>query len=345
MATRSAEEIEVAGHAVRLTSPDKVMFPRPGYTKRDVFEYYLAVGDGIMRALGNRPTTLQRFPDGIEGEMFFQKRISTRGVPPWIETARITFPSGRTADELCPADLAHVAWAAQMGTVVFHPWPVRNTEVESPDELRIDLDPQPGTDFDDVTSTAAVIREIYADLGFQGWPKTSGGRGVHVYLRIKPEFTFVQVRRAAIAVAREAERRRPDLITSAWWKEERGQRVFIDFNQMARDRTIACAYSLRANARATVSMPVTWDELPDVEPDDFDLRTVPKRFAEKGDAHAGIDDVAYDITPLLEWSERDEQRGEGDMPYPPDHPKMPGEPPRVQPSRKNAANWDGDQPR
>jgi DNA ligase D-like protein (predicted polymerase) len=298
-----------------------------------------------MRALGNRPTTLQRFPDGIEGEMFFQKRISTRGVPPWIETARITFPSGRTADELCPADLAHVAWAAQMGTVVFHPWPVRNTEVESPDELRIDLDPQPGTDFDDVTSTAAVIREIYADLGFQGWPKTSGGRGVHVYLRIKPQFTFIQVRRAAIAVAREAERRRPDLITSAWWKEERGQRVFIDFNQMARDRTIACAYSLRANARATVSMPVTWDELPDVEPDDFDLRTVPKRFAEKGDAHAGIDDVAYDITPLLEWSERDEQRGEGDMPYPPDHPKMPGEPPRVQPSRKNAANWDGDQPR
>ena len=339
MATRSAEEIEVAGHTVRLTSPDKVMFPRPGYTKRDVFEYYLAVGDGIMRALGNRPTTLQRFPEGIEGEMFFQKRISTRGVPPWVETAKITFPSGRTADELCPADLAHVAWAAQMGTVVFHPWPVRNTAVENPDELRIDLDPQPGTDFDDVTSTAAVIREVYADLGFEGFPKTSGGRGVHVYLRIKPEFTFIQVRRAAIALAREAERRRPDLITTSWWKEERGERVFIDFNQMARDRTIACAYSLRANARATVSTPVTWDELPEVEPDDFDLRTVPARFAEKGDAHAGIDEVAYDITPLLEWSERDEKAGQGDMPYPPDHPKMPGEPPRVQPSKKNPANW------
>ena len=342
-ATRNAEEIEVAGHAVRLTSPDKVMFPRAGYTKRDVFEYYLAVGDGIMRALGNRPTTLQRFPDGIEGEMFFQKRISTRGVPPWIQTAKIKFPSLRTADELCPADLAHVAWAAQMGTVVFHPWPVRRTAVDNPDELRIDLDPQPGTDFGDVVTTAGVIREVLADLGWVGFPKTSGGRGVHVYIRIQPRWSFVEVRRAAIALAREAERRRPDAITTAWWKEERGTRVFLDFNQMARDRTIACAYSLRANARATVSAPVTWDELTEVEPDDFDLRTVPKRFAEIGDPHAAIDDVAHDLTPLLEWSARDEANGQGDMPYPPDHPKMPGEPPRVQPSRKNAANWADDQ--
>jgi len=342
-ATRNAEEIEVAGHAVRLTSPDKVMFPRAGYTKRDVFEYYLAVGDGIMRALGNRPTTLQRFPDGIEGEMFFQKRISTRGVPPWIQTAKIKFPSLRTADELCPADLAHVAWAAQMGTVVFHPWPVRRTAVDNPDELRIDLDPQPGTDFGDVVTTAGVIREVLADLGWVGFPKTSGGRGVHVYIRIQPRWSFVEVRRAAIALAREAERRRPDAITTAWWKEERGTRVFLDFNQMARDRTIACAYSLRANARATASTPVTWDELTEVEPDDFDLRTVPKRFAEVGDPHAAIDDVAHDLTPLLEWSARDEANGQGDMPYPPDHPKMPGEPPRVQPSRKNAANWADDQ--
>jgi DNA ligase D len=342
-ATRNAEEIEVAGHAVRLTSPDKVMFPRAGYTKRDVFEYYLAVGDGIMRALGNRPTTLQRFPDGIEGEMFFQKRISTRGVPPWIQTAKIKFPSLRTADELCPADLAHVAWAAQMGTVVFHPWPVRRTAVDNPDELRIDLDPQPGTDFGDVVTTAGVIREVLADLGWVGFPKTSGGRGVHVYIRIQPRWFFVEVRRAAIALAREAERRRPDAITTAWWKEERGTRVFLDFNQMARDRTIACAYSLRANARATASTPVTWDELTEVEPDDFDLRTVPKRFAEVGDPHAAIDDVAHDLTPLLEWSARDEANGQGDMPYPPDHPKMPGEPPRVQPSRKNPANWADDQ--
>jgi DNA ligase D len=329
----AAEEIEIAGHTVRLTSPDKVCFPRKGYTKRDVFEYYLAVGDGIMRALGDRPTTLQRFPDGIEGEMFFQKRIPTRGVPDWVRTAKIAFPSGRTADELCPADLAHVAWAAQMGTVVFHPWPVRGGDPDHPDELRIDLDPQPGTDFGDVVETAGVVREVLAELGWTGYPKTSGGRGVHVYVRIRPEWDFIGVRRAAIALAREVERRRPDRITTAWWKEERGARVFLDFNQMARDRTIACAYSLRANARATVSAPVTWDELPDVEPDDFDLRTVPKRFAEVGDPHAGIDDVAHDITPLLEWSARDEKAGQGDMPYPPEYPKMPGEPKRVQPSK------------
>jgi DNA ligase D len=339
MPKAAAEEHQIAGHTVRLSSPDKICFPRKGYTKRDVFEYYLAVGDGIMRALRNRPTTLQRFPDGIEGEMFFQKRISTRGVPDWIQTARIMFPSMRTADELCPADLAHVAWAAQMGTIVFHPWPVRAAAVDNPDELRIDLDPQPGNNFDDVVRTAGVVREVLNDLGWVGFPKTSGGRGVHVYMRIEPRWSFVEVRRAGIALAREIERRSPDTITTSWWKEERGEKVFIDYNQMARDRTIACAYSLRANARATVSTPVTWDELTEVEPDDFDLRTVPKRFAEIGDPHAAIDEVAHDITPLLEWSERDEKAGQGDLPYPPDHPKMPGEPPRVQPSKMNHANW------
>jgi DNA ligase D len=328
-----AEELEIAGHTVRLSSPDKVVFPHKGYTKRDVFEYYLSVGDGILRALRDRPTTLQRFPDGIEGEMFFQKRIPTRGVPPWVQTAQIKFPSGRTADELCPADLAHVAWAAQMGTIVFHPWPVRAAAVDNPDELRIDLDPQPGTDFDDVVRTAGVFHEVLDDLGWVGYPKTSGGRGVHLYVRIAPNWSFVEVRRAAIALAREAERRSPSTITTSWWKEERGEKVFIDYNQMARDRTIACAYSLRANARATASCPVTWDELTEVEPDDFDLRTMPKRFAERGDPHAAIDEVAHDITPLLEWSERDERAGSGDLPYPPDHPKMPGEPKRVQPSK------------
>jgi DNA ligase D len=328
-----AEELEIAGHTVRLSSPDKVVFPRKGYTKRDVFEYYLAVGDGIMRALRDRPTTLQRFPDGIEGEMFFQKRIPTRGVPDWVRTAKIKFPSMRTADELCPADLAHVAWAAQMGTVVFHPWPVRGSAVDNPDELRIDLDPQPGTDFDDVVSTAGVVREVLDDLGWVGFPKTSGGRGVHVYVRIAPQWSFIEVRRAAIALAREVERRRPEAITTSWWKEQRGEKVFIDYNQMARDRTIACAYSLRANARATASTPVTWAELTEVEPDDFDLRTVPKRFAAVGDPHAAIDDVAHDITPLLEWADRDDKAGQGDLPYPPDHPKMPGEPKRVQPSK------------
>jgi DNA ligase D len=329
----AVEEVEVAGRKVRLTSADKVYFPERGFTKGDVFRYYLSVGDGILRALRERPTTLQRFPDGIDGEMFFQKRVSTRGVPPWLESARITFPSGRPADELCPIDLAHVAWAAQMGTVVFHPWPVRRSHVDSPDELRIDLDPSPGTDFAQAVSAALVVREVLDELGWVAYPKTSGGRGVHVYVRIRPQWSFVEVRRAVIALAREAERRRPELITTSWWKEERGERVFTDYNQMARDRTIACAYSLRANRRATVSTPVTWDELPEVEPDDFNLATVPSRLAKLGDPHAAIDDVAHDITPLLEWSERDARNGLGDQPYPPDHPKMPGEPVRVQPSK------------
>jgi DNA ligase D len=337
MAATKVEEVEVAGRTVRLTNPDKVYFPERGFTKGDVFRYYLAVGEGIMRALRERPTTLQRFPEGIDGEMFFQKRIPTRGVPPWVQTATIKFPSMRTAEELCPTDLAHVAWAAQMGTVVFHPWPVRRSDVDSPDELRIDLDPQPGTDFADAAEAAGAVRAVLDELGWVGYPKTSGGRGVHVYVRVRPQWTFVEVRRAAIALAREVERRNPSRITTSWWKEERGERVFIDYNQMARDRTIACAYSLRANHRATVSTPVTWDELGRVEPDDFDLGTVPKRLADIGDPHAGIDDVAHDLTPLLEWAERDARDGLGDLPYPPDHPKMPGEPMRVQPSRARAA--------
>ncbi|MEV6928605.1 non-homologous end-joining DNA ligase [Dactylosporangium sp. NPDC051485] len=332
-----ALEIEVAGRAVRLSSPERVVFPERGFTKRDVFEYYLAVGDGIMRALGNRPTTLERFPEGIGGEAFFQKRVPTRGVPGWIETAQIAFPSGRKADELCPVDLAHVAWAAQMGTIVFHPWPVRRGHVDQPDELRIDLDPQPGTDFADAAVVAGELKAVLDEIGFTGWPKTSGGRGIHVYVRIAPKWTFVEARRAVIALAREVERRRPDLVTTKWWKEERGERVFVDFNQMARDRTIACAYSLRANPRATASTPIRWEELGDVEPDDFDLRTVPVRFAELGDPHAGIDDTAHDISVLLEWAERDAVNGEGDMPYPPEYPKMAGEPMRVQPSRAKKA--------
>lgn len=329
----SAVNIEVAGRTIRLSSPDRICYPAAGYTKRDVVEYYLAVGDGIMRALVDRPTTLQRFPQGVEAEMFFQKRVPARGAPLWLSTARITFPSGRSADQLCPTDLAHVVWAAQMGTIVFHPWPVRRSDVDRPDELRIDLDPQPGTDFADAADVAAEVRAVLAELGAVGYPKTSGGRGVHVYVRIYPRWTFTEVRRAAIALAREVERRRPGQVTTSWWKEERGQRVFIDYNQMTRDRTIACAYSLRANAYATVSTPVTWEELPDVEPNDFTLRTVPERIARIGDPHAGMDDTPWDITPLLEWADRDERDGAGDLPYPPDHPKMPGEPKRVQPSR------------
>jgi DNA ligase D len=340
----AAEEYQVAGRTMRLTSPDRVYYPERGFTKRDVFEYYLAVSDGIMRALRERPTTLERWPNGVfegaklstrqdnRGDAFYQKRVP-KTAPDWLERAEIAFPSGRTADELCPTDLAHVAWAAQMGTIVFHPWPVRRADTDRPDEMRVDLDPQPGLAFADVAAAAAAVREVLAEIGAAGWPKTSGGRGIHVYVRILPQWTFVEVRRAVIALAREVARRRPDLVTTSWWKEERGDRVFIDYNQMARDRTIACAYSLRANKRATVSTPVRWDELGSCEPDDFDLGTVPGRLSAAGDPHAGIDDQPYDITPLLEWAERDERAGEGDMPYPPDHPKMPGEPPRVQPSR------------
>ena len=329
----AALELEIAGRTVRVSSPDKVYFPQRGFTKRDVVEYYVAVGDGIFRALRERPTTLQRFPEGLDGEAFYQKRIPTRGVPPWLESASIAFPSGRKADEVCPVDLAHVVWAAQMGTIVFHPWPVRRADTDNPDELRVDLDPQPGTTFSQAAEAAAELKAVLDELGFLGWPKTSGGRGIHVYVRIRPQWSFVECRRAVIALARELERRRPDLVTTKWWKEERGEKIFVDFNQMARDRTIACAYSLRANPRATASTPVTWAELGDVQPDDFDLRTVPERFAKIGDPHAAIDDTAHDITPLLEWSARDAANGEGDMPYPPEYPKMPGEPKRVQPSR------------
>src|SRR5215211_3099604 len=226
MAKAQAVEVEVAGRSVRLSNPDKVYFPERGFTKQDVVSYYLAVGDGILRALRERPTTLQRFPEGIDGEMFFQKRVPNRGVPPWVETVEIKFPSGRTADELCPADLAHVAWAAQLGTIVFHPWPVRRAAVDNPDELRLDLDPQPGTDFADAVEVAAAVKGLLDELGWAGFPKTSGGRGMHVYVRIQPSWSFVDVRRATIAFAREVERRCP-LATTAWWKEERGEHVFI----------------------------------------------------------------------------------------------------------------------
>ncbi|MGH3663169.1 MAG: non-homologous end-joining DNA ligase [Micromonosporaceae bacterium] len=345
-----AIEIQVGERAVRVSNPDKVYFPERGFTKRDVVDYYLAVESGILRALRNRPTTMERWPGGVfegaklatrqdgRGDAFYQKRVP-KGAPEWVQTARISFPSGRTADEICPTEPAVVAWAANLGTITFHPWPVRRDDVDRPDELRIDLDPQPGTDFGDAVAAAGEVRGLLDELGLVGFPKTSGGRGAHVYVRILSEWTFVQVRRAAIALGRELERRRPDLITTSWWKEERGERIFVDYNQMARDRTIACAYSLRPNPRATVSTPVTWDELPAVEPNDFDLSTVPARFAESGDPHAGIDDAAGSIEGLLELAERDERDGRGDMPYPPDHPKMPGEPARVQPSRINPKNW------
>ncbi|MFF4095001.1 non-homologous end-joining DNA ligase [Streptomyces sp. NPDC001834] len=326
-------ELEAGGRTVRLSSPDKIYFPEPGYTKRDVAQYFLAVGPGITRALRNRPTTLQRFVDGVEGDFFYQKR-APKNLPDWIPTARITFPSGRHADEICPAEPAAVLWAANLGTLTFHPWPVRSTDTDHPDELRIDLDPQPGTDYADAVRAAHELRSVLDDHGLRGWPKTSGGRGIHVFVPIEPRWTFTEVRRAAIATGRELERRMPDRVTTYWWKEERGERIFVDYNQTARDRTIASAYSVRPRPHAPVSAPLRWDEIDDAEPRDFDIRTMPKRYAQAGDVHADMDEHAFRLDALLELADRDErERGLGDLPYPPEYPKMPGEPKRVQPSR------------
>jgi DNA ligase D len=351
MPKADATTIDAGGRDLRVTSADRVIFPAtehtPEITKLQIVEYYLAVDDGILRALERRPTTLERWPKGVHpgmvistrewsgGDAFFQKRVP-KGAPDYLETATIQFPSGRSADEICPTEIAVVGWAAQMGTITFHPWPVRSKDVDHPDELRLDLDPQPGTDFDDAVRVAAEARTLLDDLGYRGFPKTSGGRGIHIYVRIEPRWTFTDVRHAAIAFGRELERRMPGQVTTKWWKEERGERVFVDYNQNARDRTIASAYSIRPKPGAPVSAPVTWDELPHVAPEDFTVATMPARFAAVGDRHAAIDDVAHSLEPLLEMYERDEA---GDMPYPPDYPKMPGEPKRVQPSR------DRDRPR
>jgi DNA ligase D len=348
MARSEATVIDAGGRDLRVTSADRVIFEAtertPEITKLDVVEYYLSVEDGIMRALERRPTTLERWPKGVRpgmvlstrdkggGDAFYQKRVP-KGAPDYLETARIEFPSGREADEICPTEIAVVGWAAHMGTITFHPWPVRREDVDHPDELRLDLDPQPGTDFADAVRVAAEARTLLGELGYIGFPKTSGGRGVHIYVRIEPRWSFTDVRHAAIAFGRELERRMPGQVTTSWWKEERGERIFIDYNQNARDRTIASAYSVRPRPGAPVSAPLEWDELPEVAPEDFNVATMPARFADVGDRHAAINDVAHSLEPLLEMYERDEAEGKGDMPYPPDYPKMPGEPKRVQPSR------------
>lgn len=352
-------ELDVRGRTVRVSSPDRLVFPARGLTKLDVVEYFLAVGDGILGALLDRPTTLERWPKGVfegarlstrtdsSGDAFFQKRVP-RGAPDWVRTATIAFPSGRTADEVCPTELAVVAWAANLGTLTFHPWPVRGEDVEAVDQLRIDLDPQPGTTFDDAARVAPHLRELLAELGLEGYPKTSGGRGLHVFVPLAASWSFVQARRATIAIGRELERRLPDQVTTRWWKEERGQAIFVDYNQMARDRTIASAYSVRANPRATVSAPLRWDEVGDVHPDDFDVLTMPARFAEVGDLLAPLRadrDPSLDrsLDAALELAARDErEHGLGDLPYPPEYPKMPGEPKRVQPSRDRDRPKDDD---
>ena len=327
--------VEVAGRRVRVSSPGKVMYPAVGVTKLEVAEYYIAVGDGLMRGLAGRPMALHRFPGGLDGgSSFYTKHAPAKGMPEWVQTTRVTFPSGRTGHEVCVTEPGTAVWAVQMNALELHPWPVRREDVDHPDELRLDLDPQPGTDFAEAVEAATEARALLTELGMVPFVKTSGGRGLHLLVRIEPRWSFIETRRAIIALARELERRRPDLITTSWWKEERGSRIFTDFNQMARDRMLAAAYSTRAVPDARVSMPVRWADLPDIAPEDFTVRTVPALFASRGDAHADVDDAAATLDALLEMAERDEhERGLGDLPYPPEFPKMPGEPKRVQPSK------------
>jgi DNA ligase D-like protein (predicted polymerase) len=355
MASSKAVEIQAGDRSVRVSSPDRVIFEEtpwsPPATKLQVVEYYVAVEDGIIRALRDRPTALERWPSGVregmtlatgrtsdKAEAFYSKR-TPKGAPDYLEEVEITFPSGRTAKEICPTEIAVVAWAAHMGTITFHPWPVRKADVDHPDELRIDLDPQPGTDFADAARVALSARDLLGEVGLVGFPKTSGNRGVHIYVRLQPRWDFVDVRHAAIAFGRELERRTPG-VTTAWWKEERGENIFVDFNQNSRDRTIASAYSLRPKPGGPVSTPVEWEELDGLDPRSLNLHTVPERLADRGDAMAAIDDHAGSLDTLLQMYADDIDGGLTDMPYPPDYPKMPGEPPRVQPSRKNPANWD-----
>jgi DNA ligase D len=309
-ATAPAVELQVGERTVRISNPDRIYFPVTGTTKLDLAQYYLAVGPGIVNALRERPCMLHRFPSGLDGEKVHQKRVP-KGAPPWLETVRVDFPRyGLHADELCVTELAQVIWAVQMSTVEFHPWNSRRADVEKPDEWRIDLDPMPECPLDRVRRVAGVVREVLDGLGAIGWPKTSGGKGIHVYVRIRPEHDFTDVRRAALAFAREVERRAPRDVTTTWWRKDRDPTaLFVDYNQNARDHTMAAAYSVRGLPGATVSTPITWDEVDDVEPNDCTVSNVPRRFAERGDLHAGIDAAVFAIDELLEWAARDEQAG------------------------------------
>jgi DNA ligase D-like protein (predicted polymerase) len=334
MATAKPEIIEVAGVEVAVTNPDKVFFPKAGYTKRDLVQYYLAVADGALRGVRGRPMALKRYVHGAEGEFFFQKR-APESRPPFVETVQLAFPSGRTADEVVVSHAAQLLWVVNLGCIDLNPHPVRAIDLERPDELRVDLDPVPGVPFSQVREVALVAREALAAVGLVGWPKTSGSRGIHVNVRIAPRWTFAEVRRAALALARDVERRAPQIATSKWWKEER-HGVFLDYNQNAKDRTVASVYSVRPTADARVSMPLRWDEVATVEPEAFTLATVPRLFAERGDVGAGIDDEAGSLEALLELSGRHEAEGMGDAPWPPHYQKGDAEPPRVAPSRRRA---------
>ncbi len=333
--------LEVDGRPVRLSRPDKVFFPEMGVTKLELARYYISVGEGALRGVLRRPTVMKRFPDGITGEGFFQKRAPSPR-PDWLHTATVTFPSGRSAEELCPLDVAHIVWAVNLGCIDLNPWAVRDDDLEHPDELRIDLDPMPGLGFDDVRLVAARTHEVLSELGLTGFPKTSGSRGIHINVPVQRRWGFTEVRTAALALAREVERREPALATSKWWKEERGMRVLLDYNQNARDRTVASAYSVRPVPNARVSAPFSWDELASVEPDELTVRTVPGRFARLGDPAAGADGTACSLEPLLELARRDvEERGLADAPWPPHFAKEPGEPRRVRPSAARARHAPG----
>jgi DNA ligase D len=320
-------DIEVSGRTLTISNPDKVFFSARGDTKLDLVQYYVAVGDAALLGVYRRPTVLKRFPNGAEGEFFYQKRVPAKR-PDWLTTTTVKFPSGREAEELCPTDVAHIVWAANLGCLDLNPWAVRAEDLDHPDELRVDLDPQPGVPFATVREVALAVRESLAEHGLEGFPKTSGSRGIHINVRIHPRWGFTEVRRAALALAREIEREMPDRVTSAWWKQDRGTRVFIDYNQNARDRTVASAYSVRANPDARVSAPLWWDEVAGVDPAELTIQTVPARLAAQGDPGAGIDDAPGSIESLLELAARDEAEGLGDAPWPPHFPKQAGEPRR-----------------
>ncbi|HUR34290.1 MAG TPA: non-homologous end-joining DNA ligase [Vicinamibacterales bacterium] len=338
------EVLTVAGREVPISNPQKILFPEAGLTKLDLARYYIAVADGALRGAGGRPNVLVRYPGGIHGEFFFQKR-APESRPPWIEVAPLAFPSGRTAEEVVPRDAAALVWMANLACLELHPHPVRADDLLHPDELRVDLDPVPGVEWPQIREVAGIVRSTLHDFGLTGWPKTSGSRGIHIYIRIAPHWTFDQVRRAALALAREVERRAPAHATSKWWKEER-HGVFLDYNQNAKDRTIAGAYSVRPRPDARVSAPLTWDEIADAEPGDFTLRTMPARFAAVGDRHEAIDRHVCSLEPLLDLSARQEAEGLGDAPWPPHYKRQAGEPTRVAPSRRRrtAPSSDGTVP-
>ena len=330
-----AERFVVDGREIPISNPSKVLFPKPGYTKLDLVRYYLAVAEGALRGAGGRPNVLVRYPNGITGEFFYQKR-APESRPPWIEVVSLRFPSGRSADEVVPRDAAALAWLANLACLELHPHPVRAEDLDHPDELRVDLDPVPGIKWPQVRQVARVVHATLTDFGLTGWPKTSGSRGLHVLARIERRWGFDEVRRAALALAREIERRAPKLATSKWWKEER-HGVFVDYNQNAKDRTVASAYSVRPTPDARVSAPLGWDEVDAADPAEFTLATMPRRFASLGDRHAGIDGTSGSLEPLLDLAARHEREGLGDAPWPPHFKKQRGEPLRVQPSRARAA--------